>query len=167
MGLTQGLDNISAALDAEQQNLASHYGITRDEYHFVDGSGGGDTSAINRAVTQMLADMIPSPTFQTYFNAMPSLGVDGSLSFVKDFQSDPSLAGATGQVRAKPGSLVVAYRTSIVLEGQALADYIETKSGKQLVFQLVVNNVPLTSINGVFQVFQDEGKITAILWRHH
>ncbi|MGH8013306.1 MAG: peptidase S13, partial [Candidatus Binataceae bacterium] len=56
-------------------------------------------------------------------------------------------------------------QSGLMLKSQALGGYIQTKSGRQLVFQLVVNNVPLTGINDVIQVFQDEGTIAAILWR--
>ncbi|MGH9772109.1 MAG: D-alanyl-D-alanine carboxypeptidase, partial [Candidatus Acidiferrales bacterium] len=164
-GLTQGVDNLTAALQVEQGNLASHFGITPNEYHFLNGSGGSTTTAINGAVTKLLLGMTATAVFPTYFDAFPILGVDGSLSFVKDFQSDPTLAGATGQVRAKTGTFVAGSATGIVLRGQAFGGYITTKSGRQLVFQLVVNNVPLANVLDVVHVFQDEGTISAILWR--
>jgi D-alanyl-D-alanine carboxypeptidase len=46
-----------------------------------------------------------------------------------------------------------------------LAGYVATKGGKQLVFEVVVNNVKIKDLNDVLQAFQDEGKIAAILWR--
>jgi len=53
-GLTQHVDSLSAALGLEEQNLSTRYGIGSNEYHSIDGSGGGDTTATNAAVTQML-----------------------------------------------------------------------------------------------------------------
>ncbi len=166
-GLTQGVDNMPQALVLEQRNLATNYGIPKGEYHFIDGSGGGNTTATNRAVTQMLIDMKQRPAFSNFFNALPILGVDGSLGFVNDFQSDATLAGATGQVHAKPGTFVQATETSILLKGQALGGYVTAKSGRQFVFELVVNNVDLGAnlLAGVISVFQDPGRIAAILWR--
>lgn len=48
-GVTQGVNNMSAALGVEQTNLANHYGIQSDEYNFTNGSGGAETKAMNRA----------------------------------------------------------------------------------------------------------------------
>ena len=81
-GLTQGVDNMQDALRVEGRNLISNYRIPRREFHFVDGSGGGLTTATSRAVTQMLIDMNEASTFPTFFNALPVMAVDGSLAFV-------------------------------------------------------------------------------------
>ena len=164
-GLTQGVDNMNDALKVERKNLVTHYGIPEDEFHFVDGSGGGPTTATNRAVTKMLIDLKEKPAFPAFFSALPKLGVDGSLGFVTDFRSDPSLAGATGQVTAKTGTFVQGTAAGLLLKGQAFGGYINTKSGKRLVYELVVNDVAIKSLNGVLQTFQDEGKISAMLWR--
>jgi D-alanyl-D-alanine carboxypeptidase len=164
-GLTQGVDNMNDALKVERKNLATNYGVTEDEIHFVDGSGGGSTTATNRAVTRMLTDMKAKSSFPTFFNDLPKLGVDGSLGFVTDYKSDPTLAGATGQVTAKTGTFVEGNDAGLVLKGQAFGGYITTKRGRQLVYELVVNNVAITSLDDVLQAFQDEGRISAMLWR--
>jgi D-alanyl-D-alanine carboxypeptidase len=164
-GLTQGVDNMSDALKVERKNLTANYGITEDEIHFVDGSGGGLTTATNQAVTKMLIDMKGKSSFPTFFNDLPKLGVDGSLGFVTDFKSDPTLTGATGQVTAKTGTFVEGNDAGLVLKGQAFGGYINTKGGRQLVYELVVNNVVITSLDDVLRTFQDEGRISAMLWR--
>jgi D-alanyl-D-alanine carboxypeptidase len=164
-GLTQGVDNMNDALKVERKNLATNYGVTEDEIHFVDGSGGGPTTATNRAVTRMLIDMKAKSSFPTFFNDLPKLGVDGSLGFVTDYKSDRTLAGATGQVTAKTGTFVEGNDAGLVLKGQAFGGYITTKGGRQLVYELVVNNVAITSLDDVLQTFQDEGRISAMLWR--
>ena len=164
-GLTPGVDNMTDALQVEQTNLADNYGITPDEYHFVDGSGNGETSATMIAVTRLLEDMIASPEFPVYFAALPILAVDGSLAFVTDFQSDPSLSGATGQVFAKTGTFVTLVDGQPILKAQAYAGYLNTSRGRHLIYEVVVNNVPVTDLNQVAQVFQDEGTISAMLWR--
>lgn len=166
-GLTQGVDNMQDALKVEAKNLISNYRIPRHEFHFVDGSGGGDTTATSRAVTQMLIDMRQAPTFPTFFNALPNMGIDGSLAFVTDFESDPGLAGAKGQVHAKPGTLLTSSGSEFLVQGQAFGGYITAKSGKKLIYEVVVNNVPVRDLSGVMQIFQDEGTISAILWRDH
>jgi D-alanyl-D-alanine carboxypeptidase len=166
-GLTQGVDNMSDALQVERRNLVMRYGIPLNEFHFVDGSGGGSTTATNRAVTRMLEKIARSRTFRPFFDLLPILGIDGSLAFVTEFQSDPTLAGATGHVRAKTGTFLEGSDSGLVLKGQAFGGYIHTKGGRHLVYQLVVNNVTVSGLPDVIQVFQDEGKISAILWRDH
>ena len=165
-GLTRGANSMPAALAVERKNLATRFGIPSSDYHFVDGSGGGDTTATSRAVTRMLQEIQKRPAFLTLYDDLPILAVDGSLASVKDFEKDPTLAGAAGQVRAKTGTYVAASASGApVLKGQAFGGYITTKSGKHLIYQLVVNNVPITSIADVIGVFQDEGTISAMLWR--
>jgi D-alanyl-D-alanine carboxypeptidase/D-alanyl-D-alanine-endopeptidase (penicillin-binding protein 4) len=164
-GLTQGANNMTAALAAEKKNLQTHYGVAPSEYSFVDGSGGEETTAINWAVTQMLTDMRSHSAFPEYFASLPIMAVDGSLGFVTDFEKDKTLAPAKGHVHAKPGSFVAETADGPFIRGQAFGGYIHAKSGKHLVYQLVVNNVPFTGISDLLQIFQDEGTISAMLWR--
>jgi D-alanyl-D-alanine carboxypeptidase len=164
-GLTQGVDNMTDALAVEREVLTTVYGIPGDEFFFIDGSGGGRTTAKNRAVTKWLEIMTEQPNFPSFFNAFPILAVDGSLSFVTDFQSDPTLAGATGNVRAKTGTFGEETEGQLILRGQAFGGYIDARSGRRLVYQLVVNEVEIEDINDSLTVFQDEGTISAILWR--
>jgi len=164
-GVAQGVDNMDDALAAERVNLTDNFGIPGDEYFFIDGSGGGDTTATNKAVTEWLEIMTGQTAFPAFFDALPILGVDGSLGFVTDFEQDPSLAGAKGQVRAKTGTFAAGAESGFIIKGQAFGGYIDAKSGRRLVYQLVVNNVPVTDFNQLLDIFQDEGTISAILWR--
>jgi PBP4 family serine-type D-alanyl-D-alanine carboxypeptidase len=167
-GLTRGADSMPGALLAEQKNLAANFGIPIGEYHFVDGSGGGETTATNGAVTKMLTELQRKPGYAAFFNALPVLAVDGSLASVTDFQKDPTLKGATGNVRAKTGTFVGGTSPqSVMLKGQAFGGYITTRRGHRLVYQLVVNDIPISDIGDVLKVFQDEGTISAILWRDY
>ncbi len=166
-GLTRNVDSMPAALQVERQNLKSHYGINPDQYHFVDGSGGGDSTATNAAVTGMLDQLAKTREHKALFDALPILGVDGSLAFVKDFERDSTLAGAAGKVHAKTGTYVGGSPSAMMLKGQTLGGYITTKTGRHLTFELVVNNVPITGIHDLTKVFQDEGTISAMLWRDY
>jgi D-alanyl-D-alanine carboxypeptidase len=111
--------------------------------------------------------MAVKPAFPFFLAALPLLGVDGSLAFVTDFQSDATLKGATGQVNAKTGTFVAGTASGLVLKAQAFGGYIKAKSGRKLVYELVVNEVAITGLNDVIQVFQDEGTISAMLWRDY
>ena len=68
--------------------------------------------------------------------------------------------------KTAPGTLITGTENGLLLNGQAFGGYIDTKSGRRLVFNLVVNNVSLgDDVQNVLQVFQDQGIITAIIWR--
>lgn len=162
-GLTQGVDDMDSALAAEQKNLQNGYGITPGEYHFLDGSGGGETTALCPAVTRFLTEMVTRPAFRQYKAGFPVMGVNGSLVGVNKFESNPSLAGAKGNVFAKPGTFVDFPQ----IKGQAFGGYINAKSGRTLVYEVVVNNVPFSDVNDIINVFDDEGIISAILWRNY
>jgi len=168
LGVKNHATTMSSALAYERGDLRTHWGIAANQFHFVDGSGGGETTATNVAVTQMLDELAKRPAHQAFVDALPILGVDGSLGFVKNFESDASLAGAAGNVRAKTGTYVGASASGgMELKGQALGGYITTKSGRHLTFQLVVNNIPISSIADLTGVFQDQGAIAAMLWRDY
>jgi D-alanyl-D-alanine carboxypeptidase len=165
-GLTQGSDNMDDSLAIERNNLINNVGIPGDGFLFFDGSGGYDTVASNKAVIQMLEYISKQPFYPDYLQLLPILAVDGSLAFVTDFEADPTLAGAKGNVYAKTGTKIEPTPDGLILNGQALGGYIITKSGKTLMYHLAVNDVPLGfDILKVQQVFQDQGTISAIIWR--
>ena len=165
-GLTRRERTISGALAAERQTLADAFGIPASQTHFVDGAGGGDTRATTQAVATMLQNMYRNASFPAFFDGLPLLGMDGSLALVNAFETDPSLAGAKGQVRAKTGTLIEGSAQGPVLRAQALAGYIQAKSGRNIGFVLVVNEGgPLEKVEDVLNVFQDQGTISAILWK--
>lgn len=164
-GLTQNVDNMRDALTAEQKNLAANYGVPAGQYHFVDGSGGGPSTATTAAVTQMLTALSKRPTFPTFLDGLPDMGIDGSLGFVNQFESEASLEGAKGHVHAKPGTYAEGTAAGLIIKGQAFGGYIDAKSGKRLMYQVVVNNVPIGQLMDLLQIFQDQGTVSAILWR--
>ncbi len=168
-GLTQGVNTMDDALAVERRILPSVYGVADDQFHFIDGSGKDDTLATSQAIMTMLTQLRQRPTFPAFFDALPILGVDGSLGNITDFESDPTLAGAAGQVRAKTGTYAgpTSSGSGTVLYGQAFAGYITTKAGRHLIYEVVVNDLPITSLSQVVQVFQDEGTASAILWRDY
>jgi len=168
-GLTKNVSSMEGALRVERQALASRWGIPANQYNFVDGSGGGNTWATGTAVIAMLEKLAVSAQFNAFDAALPILGVDGSLAFVQQYRKNAALAGATGKVRAKTGTWVDSGPggKGIVLKGQAFAGYITAKSGHRLTYEVVVNNVPITGVQDIVKVFEDEGTISAMLWRDY
>jgi D-alanyl-D-alanine carboxypeptidase/D-alanyl-D-alanine-endopeptidase (penicillin-binding protein 4) len=162
-----GTTTMAGALAAEQAVLSSTFGISPDQYHFVDGSGGTDTTATSGAVISLLKGMSRQSVFSSYLDSLPTLGVDGSLATITNFEADPALAGAKGRVHAKTGTYVApdsSAASGAILKGQSLAGYIDTKAGHRLAFIVTVNNVPMSTLDDVIAVFQDEGTISALLW---
>jgi D-alanyl-D-alanine carboxypeptidase/D-alanyl-D-alanine-endopeptidase (penicillin-binding protein 4) len=168
-GLTQGVNSMPASLEAEKKTLASEFDIQARDFHFIDGSGGGESAATPAAVVSFLRSVRGKPFYPAFYEGLPILAVDGSLGFVTDFTNDPALAGAKGHVHAKTGTFLTGGDDGVLsLRAQTLAGYIEAKSGRRLAFALFVNDVsPVTGLDDVLQVFQDQGTISAILWREH
>jgi D-alanyl-D-alanine carboxypeptidase len=168
-GLTQGVNNMKDALTVEREYLVNVFGIPSDEFHLIDGSGDGDTAATTNAMTKFLGGMSRINVFDVYKAALPILGVDGSLAFVNEFEKDDDLKGAKGNIFAKTGTFVdVDSNGSVVIKAQAFAGYIDAKSGRRLVYALYVNNVPAVNfLDDVVRVFQDEGTISAIIWKEN
>jgi D-alanyl-D-alanine carboxypeptidase/D-alanyl-D-alanine-endopeptidase (penicillin-binding protein 4) len=116
----------------------------------------------------LLRGMRLMPDYTTYVDSLPFLGVDGSLTTVTNFEADPTLAGAKGKVYAKTGTYVGLSTTTPavpLLKAQALAGYVDAKSGHRLAFFLSVNNVAFEGFDTVLNAFQDEGMIAAQIWK--
>jgi D-alanyl-D-alanine carboxypeptidase len=168
-GLTQGVDSMTSSLAAEAKTLQVEYLIEPTDYEFIDGSGGGRSAAKPAAIVEFLRRMRGKKYFETYRDCLPILATDGSLSFVTDFSKDASLAGAKGNVYAKTGTFLEGGDDGILsLRAQAFAGYINTKGGRHFAYALFVNDVsPVAGLEDVLQVFQDEGVISAIIWREN
>jgi D-alanyl-D-alanine carboxypeptidase len=166
-----GSTTLATSLAAENATLsAAPFNVPMNQTHFIDGSGGGETTATPLAVIAMLRAMSGRPVFPSYVDSLPFLGIDGSLASTTDFESDPTLAGAKGKVYAKTGTYVAGTEGAngqpvITLKGQALAGYIDAKSGRRLAFALVVNNVPIGDVPDIINVFNDQGTIAANVWK--
>ena len=165
-GLTQGVDNMEDALEVERANLTQNIGIPGEDFSFVDGSGGGNTKATANAVIDILQYISMQQFFPDYLESLPILAVDGTLVFVTDFESDPTLAGAKGNVFGKTGTLAQGTDNGIILRGESLSGYVDAQSGRRLMFSVIVSNVNIgNNIEGLLEVAQDQGTISAIIWR--
>ncbi len=137
-------------------------GISPDAFVFIDGAGGNENRLTPQAEVQLLeyVHKQPSSRFKRYFDALPILGVDGSL---EDFAKGTK---AVNKVHAKPGT-GVAYNLAtekFFLITQAFAGYIEGKNGHLFAYEIVVNNGKMPSIHDVFAIFEDEGQLSNIIY---
>jgi D-alanyl-D-alanine carboxypeptidase/D-alanyl-D-alanine-endopeptidase (penicillin-binding protein 4) len=116
-------------------------GIDIDTISFGGGAGGSRADLVTpRATVTLLRAMAKRPDFEAFESALPVLGRDGTLAKAVGPDSP-----ARGHVRAKTGTYYVenALNGKGVLTSKALAGYMETASGRPLVFAAFLNNVPL------------------------
>jgi D-alanyl-D-alanine carboxypeptidase/D-alanyl-D-alanine-endopeptidase (penicillin-binding protein 4) len=161
-GINEGARTRDTALAAERKALTGKFGIPGDAFDFpTNGSGSPDSRASAAAVTGLLKAMSRTPVYEAYFDAMPILGVDGSLATVGRDPPNPMIEPAIGKVYAKTGTTV----EPGVLKAQVFAGYLDARSGRRLAYVVSVNNVkPIESIGDVIGVFADEGVISALLF---
>lgn len=138
--------------------------ISPDQFVFIDGAGGNENRLTPQAEIALLDFMYKKQgsKFQNYFDALPILGVDGSL---EDFgKGTPGV----NKVRAKPGT-GVAYNIStgkFFLITQAFAGYIEGKNGHLFAYEVVINNGKLPTVDDIFGIFEDEAKLSNFIYEH-
>lgn len=157
-GLTQGERTIHGSLAAERRALIAR-GVRSGDFDFpTNGSGSPDSRAAARATVRWLTVMNESANAKAFRAALPILGVDGSLAGTgRDFP-------ARGHVFAKTGTTV----EGGALKAQVLAGYIDTKGGRHFAFALYVNNAgPISSIEDVGGVFEDEAAITNAIYERN
>ena len=163
-GVEQGARTVDTALAAERQALID-LGIPGDQFQFpTNGSGTPDSEASPQALVDMLVDMSGTADAELFRNALPIMGVDGSLA-----TSGTDLP-AKGHVYAKTGTSILPGEASgtYVLKAQNFAGYIETKSGRTVAYALLVNDAGEVDPNdiegGLVPVINDEAAISNIIY---
>ncbi len=124
-----------------QQQFLKDLGVDTEMASFGGGAGGDPADrATARATVQLLRALARRPDYALFEEALPVLGIDGTLAGVVD-RSSP----ARGAVRAKTGTYVVldVFNNRPLLTSKALAGTMTTRSGRRLTFAFFVNNVPL------------------------
>ena len=119
------------------RSFLTQAGVDTSQLALSDGRGGDPADrATPVAVTQMLRYWVARPDFDTFRQALPILGVDGSLA---DVAVDTP---ARGKVFAKTGTLVASdeLNARLVLQAKALGGYFARPEGSWIVFNVVVNN---------------------------
>ena len=167
VGVERGQTNFFFAM-AELGDVLEELGLDPDTFAFADASG-SRSYATPRTIVQLLTTMRDQPEFDAYLDALPILGVDGSLA---ESQRD---SPAAGQVFAKTGTgaIVDFAHLKIFLTEKALAGYIDQAKGRPVVFAVAVENglINATIFDDLapdfLAVADDLGEISAILWSGH
>ena len=156
VGLNQGARTVSDALAVERKTLTSDIGLPGASFDFpTNGSGTPDSRATARTTAMLLSVMSHRSTYPAYRNALPVLGVDGSLAGV-----GTTVAGKE-HIAVKSGATI----TDGQMVAMNMAGYIDARSGRKLCFALFVNNAgPLAAFSDTLDVFNDEAQILGIVY---
>jgi D-alanyl-D-alanine carboxypeptidase len=113
-------------------------------------------------MVRFLAYMSRHPYGRLFFDSLPVLGRDGTLSqMMKD-------SPAAGHVHAKTGSYVVsnALNNGVILLGKGLVGYVDAANGHRLIFAAYVNLVPLHNMDDVAGVGEMLSEIAVLVYQY-
>jgi D-alanyl-D-alanine carboxypeptidase/D-alanyl-D-alanine-endopeptidase (penicillin-binding protein 4) len=130
-----------------------------------DGRGNEYTDLFSpRTVAQLLFLMTRQDDSVPYFDSLSILGVDGSETITV-----PADSPVAGNARAKSGTTLdvdLMNERQIVMT-RALAGYMTAKSGRDLIFAIYVNDVPIASIDDLFTILEEQGTMVEIIFEQY
>lgn len=160
---SKGLSTLESGLK-EERKVLQELGVDTSTVSLGGGAGGAPADHVTaRATVQLLQGMAKRPEWAAYKSALPVLGVDGTLG---DAVSEDS--PARGKVCAKTGTLLWydAANERFLLKSKALAGTMTTKSGNELLFCMMVNNVPLPPGVSSSRESKALGRICELIYEH-
>ena len=163
VGLRHGSGTTEAGL-RQQAKFVRGLDIDPAAVSFAGGAGGANADSVTpRATVGLLKAMSKHKAAAAYFNALPVLGVDGTLA-----ESVAKASPARGKVRAKTGTLswYDAQNQRTLLRSKALAGELETAKGTKLYFAMFLNDMPLPA--GALASSQGKvlGKLCEVIHQH-
>jgi D-alanyl-D-alanine carboxypeptidase/D-alanyl-D-alanine-endopeptidase (penicillin-binding protein 4) len=144
-----------------QHDFLARAGVDVETISFGGAAGGDRADYVTpRAAVQLLRHMATRPDFDRWLEALPVMGVDGTL--VTAVAAD---SPAKERVQAKTGTLIWSNTMNgrFLMTSKALAGYATTQSGRRLAFGLYVNNVHLDTTAETGRIGQELGRICEIL----
>ena len=145
-----------------QHDFLAKAGVDVDSISFGGGAGGDRADFTSPCATvQLLRYMAGRPDFDVYRQALPVLGIDGTLA-----TSVGPASPARGKVQAKTGTLLWpnVMNGSTLLTSKALAGYATTAGGQHIVFAMFVNNVQLPKPDDRERIGQVLGKVCETIY---
>lgn len=158
-----GKRTLAEGLSLEGKILAD-LGVEINVIALESGAGGGSCDRVSPRVTvQLLQALARRPDFPTFCQALPVLGVDGTLWDVVSKDSP-----AYGKVRAKTGTYADAdlLNERFFLRCKSLAGVMTTKKGRHLTFAFFVNDVVLLGEKHAKREAQALARLCEILYLH-
>lgn len=127
-----------------------------------DGEGGVMADHFSpAAAVGLLSLMSQHRDFKAYHDALPILGVDGTLAHTVGPKSP-----ARGKVRAKTGTSLRGDEASnrVFLAARGLAGYMTAQSGRKLIFAMYINNLLIKDMPALMRVISDSGKVCEAIY---
>jgi N-acyl-D-amino-acid deacylase len=127
-----------AGFDAERDFLEKA-GLDLTAASQADGAG-GNAFFTPDFIVRYLEFMSKEKQFDNFYNGLPILGRDGTLSKIQ------VKSPAAGHVHAKTGTYDVydALNKNLMITGKGLAGYLDTAAGERLAFAIYANMVPVS-----------------------
>jgi len=149
-----GSTDCQQGLVAEHKTITS-FGVPSPGAVLFDGAGSDDRNRSSpSALVTFLRHAATTPNGRILFDALPILGRNGTLANV--LVKSP----AAGHAQIKTGNRVVGNAANqIIVLGNSLAGYVETKSGKRVVLMIAVGNVPISTSTEFLDVTTDQAKM--------
>jgi D-alanyl-D-alanine carboxypeptidase/D-alanyl-D-alanine-endopeptidase (penicillin-binding protein 4) len=145
-----------------QGKLLRELGLDTKQISFAGGAGGAQADCVTpKATVQLIEAMRKRQEWETYRNAMPTLGVDGTLHDVV-----PKDSAGKGKAFGKTGTLIWSdvMNGRSLLRSKALAGVTTTKAGTDLTFAFFVNDVPLPAGVGSSREGKTLGKLAETVY---
>jgi D-alanyl-D-alanine carboxypeptidase/D-alanyl-D-alanine-endopeptidase (penicillin-binding protein 4) len=138
---------------------AQHFGVSASSVFPFDGAGSDDQGRTTPdALVTLLRNAAGTPLGRTLRAAMPSLGRNGTMANVQ------ARSPAAGRVQVKTGNRVVQSPSGLVLVlGNSLAGYAETKSGRLVAFMIATGNVPTATAEGFETITNDQARMVVAI----
>ncbi|HEY3286630.1 MAG TPA: D-alanyl-D-alanine carboxypeptidase/D-alanyl-D-alanine-endopeptidase [Gemmatimonadaceae bacterium] len=127
----------------------------------VQGDGaGGDAFFSPAFMTRYLEYIATQPWAQSFHDALPVLGTDGTLAAIQ------TTAPAAGRVHAKTGtfSSYDPLNKRSIVHAKGLAGYFTSRSGRRIAFAIYVNNFAANVPDPATFAGQALGEIASIAW---
>jgi len=145
-----------------QHDFLERIGVDVETISFGGGAGGSRADYTTpRATVQLLRHMATRLDFAVYHDALPTLGIDGTLSKAVGENSP-----ARGKAFAKTGTLYWhnTMNSRSLLTSKALAGYLTTSHDRELAFAFFVNNVHLRDGVDAKSIGRDLGRLCEIVY---
>lgn len=161
LAVQAGENTFDAGLAAIKPFLTS-IGVDPAAVSLGDGRGNARSDLFSpRSVCDLLRGMATHPDADAYAAALPILGVDGT-----EWQALPETSPALGQITAKSGTTADGdlLNQEYLLLGKASAGYMTSKSGRELVWAVYVNDVLSPNLLDLLAVGEDIGAVAEAIW---
>jgi serine-type D-Ala-D-Ala carboxypeptidase/endopeptidase (penicillin-binding protein 4) len=160
LALKHGENAFDAGLQAIGDFLDA-IGVRRADVSLGDGRGSSQSDLFSpRAVSSLLLTMAKRPDFQSFFDALPILGVDGT-----ETSAVPASSPVKGKARAKSGTIIIGniMNERYLVLAKASAGYLTAASGREVVYAVFMNDMEMDAIDDVFALVADQGAIAEAL----